>query len=516
MARAGPRRLLLRPGAFASRIGYNGLAQVAPMVVTLALTPVLISRLGIDRFGIWSLAVIAMSTITSLDGGISASLARFFAIHAAHDDRKETRRLLAGSLVFFTLFGLALTAVAFVVAPPLVGLLHVPTSLENEAVWIFRWLPLLATLALAADGAAALLQGHGDFREFAVASSVSAGVFAVSVLVLVQSGAHLRELFAAAALRYVAMGAVGLILARRHLELGRPLLPSRSTVREVGRYSSRMQVAAMTGFVNAELDAFVIAAFAEVRYVGLYSIGLQAASAARSIPLYAFSPLLTRLTTTFRREGRASARRDFELLEERWLPSVLGYGVLALSAIGFSVTVWLGEDYVLSGVTAVVLLSGYIVHVAFTGIRTCYVRAVGRPGLEARYSAVWTICNAALTVPLALLAGMVGVVSATAATGMLASLYFVFLSRREERLPLVLPSKRWWILAATAATLTVAGEIAVLRTDVHGFVGLAMTGVPPLVALAIVAPLARQRLPVLGRTPTTDAVDVGIARRDGG
>jgi O-antigen/teichoic acid export membrane protein len=486
-------RRQLAPGGFASRIGFNGIAQISPILVSLALTPLLIDRLGADRFGVWSLALIVLSTLISLDGGVSASLARFFAIHAARDDRAEARRLLLGALAFFLLFGLAVTLAAFVLAPTLVGLLHIPASLEGEATSAFRWLPLVATAALAANATGAVLQGNGRFRELAIATTTSVGAFAVGVVVFVQPEAQVSAAFAALTLRYGTMVVVGLILARRHLSASRPLLPSRSTAREVGRYSTRMQLAAMSGFVNAELDGFLIAAVSPVRYVGYYSIGLQAASAARSVPLYAFSPMLTRLTTTFRRHGREAAQAEFDFLERRWLPSVLGYGVLALGAIGFSVTVWLGGDYVLSGVTAVVLLVGYVAHVALTGARTCYVRAVGRPGLEARYSTVWTIWNAALTVPLAIAAGMIGVVAATAATGVLASVYFVYLCRREEGLPFLVPERRWWLLAAGAAFVTVAGELVVLRTGLHGFVGLATTGVPPLLALAIFVPIERRR-----------------------
>ena len=507
-------RRLPRPGTFLSRVGFNGLAQMAPIIVSLALTPLLLTRLGLDRYGLWALALIVVSTVTSLDGGVSASLARFFAIHAARDDRADAGRLLFGSLLFFAVFGLVLTAGSLMLAPTLVDLLHIPASLESEATWLFRWLPLLAILALAADAMGALLQGNGQFRELAIATSASSGLFAVAVIVFVGSGAELPELYACAALRYAGMAVAGIVLAWKRIAAQRPFLPSWATVREVAGYSSRMQVALMTGFVNAELDGFLIAAVAEVSYVGLYSIGLQAASAARSVPLYAFSPLLTRLTTTFRHGGKAAASAEFDLLEPRWLPSVLGYGALSISAIGFSVTVWLGDDYVLSGVTAVVLLTGYIVHVGLTGMRTCYVRAIGRPGLEARYSTVWTISNAALTVPLALVAGMIGVVSATAATGILASAYFVVLCRRTERLPFLLPSRRSWVLAATAAVLTVLGELLVLGTDVHGFVGLVLTGVPPLVAVAILLPFERHRLPVFQRPLPADNVDVTTARRD--
>jgi hypothetical protein len=37
-----------------------------------------------------------------------------------------------------------------------------------------------------------------------------------------------------------------------------------------------------------------------------------------------------------------AAAAEFHYLERRWLPGVFGYGVLALAAIGFSVTAWPG------------------------------------------------------------------------------------------------------------------------------------------------------------------------------
>src|SRR5262249_39521954 len=208
-------------------------AQLSPMIANLALTPLLISRLGADRFGIWSLALIVLSTLTSLDGGLSASLARFFAVHAARDDRADAGRLLIGSLILFLGLGLLLTVVAYALAPTFVDLVHIPASLETEATALFRWLPLLTVVALAANATAALLQGNGRFREFALATATSVGVFAAAVVVLVEPGAHLRALIVAAVLRYATMAVCGLALARGHLALHRPLLPSWSTIREV-------------------------------------------------------------------------------------------------------------------------------------------------------------------------------------------------------------------------------------------------------------------------------------------
>jgi O-antigen/teichoic acid export membrane protein len=238
----------------------------------------------------------------------------------------------------------------------------------------------------------------------------------------------------------------------------------------------------------------VIAAFLPVRYVGLYQIGMQVASAVRSLPLYAFAPLLTRLTTLFRREGRDATRAEFERLERQWLLGVSGYGLVGIAAVGPAVAIWLGDRYTLGGVVAAVLLAGYSVHVALTGMRTCYVRAVGRPGLETRCSTVWTAVNLVLTIPLVLLAGVVGVVAATAVAGMIASVYFVALCRRAEALPLILPAARWsWTIAAAVA-VTVAGGLLLLQTGASGFFGLALSGIPALAGWGLLAAGMREQL----------------------
>jgi O-antigen/teichoic acid export membrane protein len=502
--RAGAlRALLARPPELATRAGYNGLGQIAAIAVMVAITPLLLSRLGLDRFGVWSLALVILSTLTILDGGFAASLARFFALYAARGDRADSGRLLVGAFVFFALLGLLLTAVAFPLVPTLVGLLNVPGRLEEEAAVMLRWLPPVAALALMANSSAAFLQGYGMFRALAATMMVSTGTFAAAVVVLVQPGAHLRVLMIAVGMRYLVQVVATLLFAASHVSIRWPVVPARATLRELWQYASRMQVSALTGFVNSELDAIVIAAVLPVRYVGLYTIGLQMASAARSLPLYAFAPLLTRLTTIFRNRGRREAAAEFERLERMWLPAVLGYGAVAVAAVGFSVPVWLGDRYGVSGIVASMLLACYIVHVALTGVRTCYVRAVGRPGLEMRYSVVWTVTNAMLTVPFALVGGMLGVVAATAFTGTVASAYFVVVCKRAEGLSATVPERRWWAWAAPAVGLTVVGELAILQTDVHGFLPLLLTGLPALAGLALLAAggLLGQRRFTLTRAP---------------
>ncbi|MCQ9132188.1 lipopolysaccharide biosynthesis protein [Streptomyces hilarionis] len=474
-----------RPRGLSSGMGYSGLAQAAPLVANLCLTPYLIHRLGLDRFGVWSLILVFLATLTVLDGGIGASLARFHAYHGAHGDRESTGRLVTGSLAAFLVLGLIVTGLSLLLAPVVTSAVDVPGRLEGEAEQLLVLLGPLLTLALASNSAIALLQAHARFRSLAAVSVGASVAYAVSVVVLVREGGDLPMLALLTLGRYLLVTVAGLCVGAGFLRFRRPLLPPRAERRDFGAYAVRMQLSGFTVFLNGEIDALVIAAMLPVRYVGIYAAGYQAATGLRSLPLYGFPPILTRMTQVFAHGGPAATAREFHVLEARWLPAVLTYGVVTTASVGLAVQVWLGRDLALSGAVAAVLLAGYSVQVALTGIRTCFVRAIGLPGHETRYSWFSTGVNLALTVPLTLLFGVMGVVLATAVGITAGSVYFVVLCRRlaglrDRRLP-----GRWWPVTLAAAVTACLGNLLVLGLGWHGVLPLALAGAPVLAVIGL-------------------------------
>ncbi|MFI7007322.1 lipopolysaccharide biosynthesis protein [Streptomyces sp. NPDC050145] len=470
-------------------MSYSAVAQAAPVLVNFALTPFFVHRLGLERFGVWSLLLVFLATLTVLDGGVGASLARFHAVYGARGDTDGAGRLVVGSLAVFLGLGTVVTGVCFATAPHLVTLLNIPPHLRSEAQGLLLWLGPLLTLALASNSATALLQANAQFRRLAAVTVGSCLVYAVAVVLVIGQGGSLPALAAVTAGRYALLLTAGLCLGARHLSLRRPLLPGKPVRREFGGYALRMQLSGFTVFLNGEIDAFVIAAMLPVRYVGIYAAGYQVASALRSLPLYAFPPLLTRVTGVFARHGLAGAVREFHVLQRRWLPLTLAYGAVMVTAVWFAVRTWLGAGLALSGVVAAVLLVGYSLQVAFTGIRTCFVRAIGRPGLETRYGWFSTVVNLALTVPLALLLGVTGVVLATTIGLLAGTAYFVVLCRREaglreQRLP-----GGWAAATGAAVVVTAVGELLVTRLGWHGVLPALLAGVPVLAGLATAAAL---------------------------
>jgi O-antigen/teichoic acid export membrane protein len=310
--------------------------------------------------------------------------------------------------------------------------------------------------------------------------------YAAAAFVLLRPGDPVSVLVWVLAIRYVAGLIVGFALAGRLVRLRRPLLPSRAERAAFLAYAGRMQLSSITSFLNGEVDALVVAALLPVRYVGLFAAAHQVATAARSLPLFAFPPLLTTFANSFAQRGEPGALAEFVRIQSRWLPVVLGYTVVATSAAAFVVPIWLGDGFQLAGVIAAILTFGYGLHVALTGIRTCFARSIGQPGLETRYSIFSTIVNVMLTVPLALIFGVVGVVIATAVALTSASVYFVWLCRPfgvRDRLPAL----RWWPAIALAGCVTAAGEAGVRSLDWHGPLAVAAAGVPALLGLALLA-----------------------------
>lgn len=475
----GPARALV------SGMGFSGLAQIAPLLTNLALTPYLIHRLGLDRFGVWSLILVFLATLTVLDGGVGASLARFYAYHGVRGDQDATGRLVVGSVSVFLALGALVTGLAALIGPRVVTALDVPHRLTAEAGQLLLVLGPLLTLALISNSAIALLQANARFRSLAAVSAGSCLTYAVAVTAVVHDGHDLLPLALLTTLRYALVTIGGFCAGARHFRLRRPLLPRPAERRVFVGYASRMQLSGFTVFLNGEIDALVVAVLLPVRYVGIYAAGYQAATALRSLPLYAFPPILTRMTHVYASRGLPGAVADFHVLQSRWLPAVLTYGTVTTAAVGPAVVVWLGPGLALSGAVAAVLLTGYVVQVAFTGMRTCFVRAIGRPGLETRYSWCSTAVNLALTVPLTVLAGVVGVVLATAIGLVAGSLYLVLLCRRladlrDGRLP-----RRWVPATVSAVLIAGAGELPVLRTGWHGALPLLLAGVPVLVGLAV-------------------------------
>jgi O-antigen/teichoic acid export membrane protein len=113
----------------------------------------------------------------------------------------------------------------------------------------------------------------------------------------------------------------------------------------------------------------------------------------------------------------------FESLHRRWTLLVIGGTVIGVLVLYPLITGWLGDGHDQAVVFGAVLIVAYGTGL-LSGIPVAYLRALGRPSLEARFGAVLVVWNVALTVALGLAFGAYGVVAATAVAHVIATTWF--------------------------------------------------------------------------------------------
>src|SRR5438552_13041165 len=114
---------------------WNQIGQALPVLAAVLLVPRLIHGLGVERFGILSLAWMLIGYFTLFDLGVSGALTRLVSERLSARRTEEIPALVWTALGLTTAMGAAGAALVAALAPWLVGsVLHVPASMRAETL----------------------------------------------------------------------------------------------------------------------------------------------------------------------------------------------------------------------------------------------------------------------------------------------------------------------------------------------------------------------------------------------
>nr|WP_269204545.1 polysaccharide biosynthesis C-terminal domain-containing protein [Motilibacter deserti] len=469
---------------------WNALGQLLPVVVNIVLTPYVIHDLGVERFGLWALLLSVTMLLASFDGGIAPSAQRYFSIYAGRDDSDATTRLFTSLFVLLVSVGSVLFLALLLLGPQLLELLDVPAELHDEGAFVARMMSLVVVFGLLRQLFSAVLTSHGRFATPSLANVAGYVAYACGAVVTITAGFGLRGLVCG----LVAQNALSTLLlvpgAMRSLSRSGVALLPRSELWDYLKYASRVQVVGLIGIINTQADALITAAFLSVRHVGLLSAGANFGNQLRYVPVNALVPIATLLGQAYGEKGEVESHEDFRRLQRLWVIGSTGWSVVALVAVYFGVSAWLGEGYQTSAVVATIVVAGHGVNL-WTGVTTLWLGIIGRPELEVRYAVISVTLNVLLTLALVVPAGVVGVVTATAVGQALSSLYLLRIVRRNLDHPVRSFLRDIPVLPALAAALTgLALELAVRPVTPTGPLGLVVCGVAAAPAFVVYALLA--------------------------
>jgi O-antigen/teichoic acid export membrane protein len=392
-------------------VGANAVNVAVALAAGIAASPLVIHYVGIAGFGVWTIAQTVLLYVTAAEAGFGPAIQRFTAVARGRAADDEVARLLWTTLGLYLVAGALLALGAHLLADPAARAFDLPHALEDDASTTFSRMGIAIPIALLAAGLGNVQQGLERFGAFALSSAAGALAFLGMAALLLDAGHGLPGLATAA---IVAQGVLTVtrLYDLRALIATRPGGVGREATGELVSFSARLQVTAISSLVNNQTDRVVAGFLASAATVGQLGIGTQVSDGARLLGGAALSPLVSRLGVV---HGSGDAERlalEHARLRRLWNAALVGMTVILLAALPGAIRAWLGEGHGKAVVFAALLVAASAATLA-TGPNVAYLRATGRPGLEARYGTAVMAVNVVATVALGIAAGAIGIVVAT-------------------------------------------------------------------------------------------------------
>jgi O-antigen/teichoic acid export membrane protein len=454
----------------------NAGASLAASLISL---PFILHHVGTAGYGVWTIALTFILYLAGAEAGFGPAAQRWVALSVGRGAAETVRHLLWTSLALYSVVGtLAMTALV-AGAPAVVDLFDFPKVITGDATTMFRLVGVVLLVTLIAAALGNILLGLERTGASAVSAAVGSIAYLVAVVALVP-GDHPLPALAIAVLIQQLVTVAGRLVALRDVFLGgRPGFLRGRERRELLVFSAKLQLVVLAWLLNTQSDKIIVGLVASSVTVGQLGIGSQFADAGRMVATAALVPVMASLAVLAGGGVRDLLTEHFGWVSRLWTQAILGGTLIGVAALYPLIAAWLGPGH---GEAA--LLGGFLVlatGVSLTsGAAVGYMRAIGQPGLEARYGFVVIAANIAATVPLALVAGARGVVAGTLIAYALGTAWFFAGFRRrapEADLPSAADLARAGALAVAGAVITAAATTAAVELLPRGPALITVAGV---------------------------------------
>ncbi len=166
-----------KPRTTARRLALNSVCSlsinVTTAVVSIFLTPFILSRMGDQSYGVWAVigSVYAYSTVLTL--GLYSAINRHIPVHVARGEDQQIREVASTTTAFFMAMGSLILILTFVCGDKILGFFVIPGSLMGPARLALYAVGVVAALCLSLNSFAAVLSGYQRYDLMALGQIVA-------------------------------------------------------------------------------------------------------------------------------------------------------------------------------------------------------------------------------------------------------------------------------------------------------------------------------------------------------
>ncbi len=411
---------------------FNILGGSWGLLIKILLTPLIISYIGIERFGIWALVLLFTGYFALFDMSIGTAVIKYISSHYTKREFEFINKTVNSALAFYAFVGALSWVLAFFLIKWAVGnILHIPSSLIDEANFVLTGGVLIFAFSNTTSVFSSVIIG---IQKMDVINKIRITVTTLEgfgIILFLVGGFGLTGLIINAGIIAVITSLAYVIASKKifpQLAIGTKFLDAK-ILKELITFGTKVQFSRIGDMMHFQTDKIFISYFLQLSLVAFYEAAATVAFAMRMVPFAIVSAILP-AASEIKAAGDEKSLRELYMRSSKYLSFIsiplLFFVFFFAPAI---IKVWLGGGFELSVITLQVLILGYFANImTFPGSQVAI--GLGKPDYVMKSSIIATVSNLILSVFLIIKFGYLGAALGTAIAMIVASGYFIFALHR--------------------------------------------------------------------------------------
>ena len=436
---------------------YNTFGRFWGIMVGVFLTPYIISRIGVDRFGVWAVVGVVTGYFGLLDLGVGASFVKYISEFYARKEYNKISHIVNTGFTLYFILAIVSFLLVYLLKNPILAFLNMPVYLRHEAGIV-----LVMGIALfgASNAMSPFLAIQGGLQRMDISNNIGIGLSIVNIagtVFFLEKGFGIIGLMINNVIIFMILAVVNVIAARFLMpELRfRLFYIDRVIFRKILNFGYNMQIAKVSGMIASHTDKILITCFLSIGLVTFYQLGSSVVYYAASLAGILTSALMPAFSEIEAR-GERSRLIEAYMRSMKYISFVIApiFIYLAISAEQV-IFIWLGYGYERSAVIIQILAGAFLIN-TIAQVPLSVSMAMDKPRLVAVGSLITIISNIILSGLLIKLFGFTGAAWGTLVAVNAGTIYFMARLNAEMRIPtknLVRVVMPYFISCAAASTV---------------------------------------------------------------
>ncbi len=363
---------------------WNMAGQAVPLIVALFTIPVLIRELGVDRFGLVTLAWIVIGYFSLFDLGMGRALTKVLAEKTGLRDDRQLSVIVWTTLLLMVSVSTVASLALCLLLPALVHhLLNIPDTLEAETLEAFYLLAVSLPFVISTSGLRGILEAQQRFG-FINVIRVFMGIFTfLGPMLVLPFSKSLVPIVIILLIVRIGGWALHLALCLQTMPTLRRIEIKLSALRPLLHFGAWITVSSIISPLMVYLDRFFIGAIVSISAVTYYTTPYEVVTKLWLIPGALVGVLFPAFAASFAVDRDDTARLFNKGVKYVFLllfPVI--FLIVAFSNEGLSL--WLGTDFAGKSSSVLQWLATGVLINSLSQIPYSLLQSVGRPDITGK------------------------------------------------------------------------------------------------------------------------------------